>query len=286
MGAPRTASACLISPPLPSPVAKVRHEKPVTRRQLKVARRRFYLRQYSEEVTYATAWPKSRGPAKSPNQKAWIEHFVKWSYYSKQPDPCAVATAETLAPETGYWPRDILHSAGSGKMIDHDPNGDMDSPLPFLFKHPPSLKYEGKPRVITPTTSVRQVANFNNSPGGFRRVIPTDMSWDNNAFWNPTTNPERITFLAKGVYLVMAEMLGYSGGGIDVYLELRLGETEVISSAHGTGNGNFSAVATILMAWPFEAGQYVTLWCANLPNGNHYRLKRWQIVAITPEGVI
>jgi len=267
-------------------VAKVKHEKPYTRRQIRRGRRRIWIRVYKETVTYASAWPKQRGPSQSPAQRAWIEHFVKWSFYSKQPDPCAVATAKDLAPETGYWPRDIIHSGGNGKFIDHEPNGDLNSPLPVLFKNPPSLMYEGPPRVITPVVSLNQTANFNNSPGGFQPVIPTNTEWDNNAFYDPVTHPERLTIRSRGVYLVTAELIGYSGGGIDVYLELVLNGATTIAEDHGTGNGNFTAVAHITLAQAFNAGDFLTLRCANLPNGNYYKLRRWQITAITPEAVI
>jgi len=267
-------------------VVKVKREKPYTRREIKRGRRRIWIRVYKETVTYASKWPKQRGPAKSPNQRAWIEHFVKWSYYSKQPDPCAVADAKTLAPETGYWPRDIIHSAGGGKFIDHDPDGNMTSPMPVLFKNPPSLKYEGPPRVITPVTSVNQTSNFNNSPGGFQPVIPTNMEWDNNAFYDPVSAPGRLTIRAKGVYLVAAELIGYSGGAIDVYLEVMLNGTTTIAEAHGTGNAFFTAVAAINFTQAFNASDYITLRCANLPVGNHYRLRRFQLTAITPEAVI
>jgi len=267
-------------------VAKVRHEKPITRRLVKRGRRRIWIRVYKETVTYASKWPNPRGPAKSPAQRAWIEHFIKWSYYSKQPDPCAVADAKTLAPETGYWPRDIIHSAGNGKYIDHDPQGDMDAPLPYLFRHPPNLKYEGVPRVITPTTSVRKSGPQHGTFGAFEQITPDVAAWDNNAFWSPTDHPERLTFRSKGVFLVNLCVSGYSGGNGELFVQIRDKDGVQIAGAHDTFNANFSGWAILTLLLPVYAGDWIDARIAANPTGNHYTVQYWQIMAITPEGVL
>lgn len=260
--------------------------KPLIRRDLIKARRIVHFRTYKDKIVYASKWPKRRGPAMSPVQKAWIDRFIEWAHNSKQPDPCAVATAATLTPNTGFWPRDVIHYAGAGKLLHMGSPSGMTSPLPYLFAHPPSTKYEGAPRVITPTVNVSQSANFSYPSAVFVAIQPTVKEWDNNAFWDGTGAPKRLTARATGLYQLNAQVLGYSGGGVDVFLEVRKNGGSAVLYAHDSGSAFFSAVANVNSPIYLSAGDYLELWFVGLPAGNYYKLITWSLMAITPETII
>lgn len=267
-------------------MAKVRHEKPLDRRQVVKARRFIHYRNNGPGHPVAQTWPKPRGPVKKPRPKAWVEHFVKWAHWSKQPDPCAVSTAATLVPTTGYWPRDVIHRAGNGKMVHHRPNTGLDSPLPYLFMNPPNKRYEGPPRVITPTTAVITLGNFNYPAAGFQSIIPDKKVWDNNAFWDPASHPERLTFRVDGLFLITACLQGYTGGSGTMFLELRDQTGTRIAAAASDYSANYPGVCNINLPWYFYAGNWCDLRMTADNTGAHYKLLNFGVVAITPEAII
>lgn len=267
-------------------MAKVSHEKPLDRRVVVKTRGFLVHKNYKGKRPYVQKWPKRRGPTKKPQVKVWIEHFSKWAHWSKQPDPCAVSTAKDLSPTTGYWSRDIIHRAGVGKINHHRPNVPLSSPLPWLFLHPPSKRYEGPPRVITPTMKLTQAANMTGTLGVFVNVIPTTKVWDNNAFWDPASHPERYTFRADGLYLITVELSAYSGSAAEFFVEIRDKLGVRIASGHDTMSANLPGAININLVHYFYAGEWFDIRLAAGITGAHYRLNFVTIMAITPETVI
>jgi len=266
-------------------MAKVTHEKPLDRRVV-VKTRGFIVHQnYKGKRPYVQKWPKRRGPQKKPQVKVWIEHFAKWSNWSKQPDPCAVATAADLVPGSGYWTRDVIHRAGSGKINHHRPNVPLSSPLPYLFLHPPSKRYEGPPKVITPTTLLHRAAGQFITTGGFRDVIPDVKTWDNNAFWDPASHPERLTFRADGLYFIYANLQFTGGSGYGVHAHFEDQAATWFGATNGQNVGGWEAWINPFFIYYFYAGQYVSL--KTIVGANcTYNLKELGVMAITPETLI
>jgi len=250
------------------------------------ARRVLHYRVYKGKQPYVSKWPKARGPAKKPAQKAWIEHFVKWAHWSKQPDPCAVATADTLAPTTGYWPRDIIHRAGAGKYNHHRPKTPLNSPLPWLYMHPPSLYYEGPPKVKTPTTRVTRLVNQSVPNGSFTPLVPTAKTWDNNAFWDPLTDPQKLTFKADGLYIVTA-LVKYTAGSTAMR-ESRIEHSNgaVLDNDEDQNSLGFGCSQRLMCIYYFYAGEWVQVTTNPNASGQTCQLWDFTVMAITPETII
>jgi len=266
-------------------MAKVTHEKPVDRRQVVKARRLIHYKGYKGKPDYAQKWPKPRGPVKKPRPKAWVEHFVKWAHWSKQPDPCAVATSSTLAPTTGYWPRDIIHRAGNGKINHHRPNVPLSSPLPYLFMRPPNKRYEGPPRVITPTTRLTRSGSQSRTAFVEADVIPNVKTWDNNTFWDSASHPERLTFRADGLYFIYANLQFTGGSNYGVHAHFEDQAATWYGAQNGQNVGGWEAWIAPFFCYYFYAGQWVKLRAAAGANCN-VNLKELVVMAITPETLI
>lgn len=267
-------------------MAKVTHEKPLSRRVVVKTRGFIVHKNYKGKRPYVQKWPKRRGPSKKPQVRVWIEHFAKWSNWSKAPDPCAVATAKDLVPGTGYWTRDVIHRAGSGKINHHRPNVPLSSPLPYLFLHPPSKRYEGPPQVITPTTNVKRNSGEALVMDTFKTLTPDAKVWDNNAFWDMTTHPERLTFRSDGIYLVMCQVHYTQRPAYDINLTIHHsdGNQDIVTVELGTPI--YPPVINCIGIVHAYAGEYVELVTVVHQTGVSAQIERFQIVAITPEGII
>jgi hypothetical protein len=266
-------------------MAKVSHEKPLNRRVVVKTRGFIVHKNYKGKRPYVQKWPKRRGSPKSPRVKVWIEHFSRWADWSKQPDPCAVATAKDLVPTTGYWTRDVIHRAGSGKINNHRPKVPLSSPLPYLFLHPPSKRYEGPPKVITPTVKLRNSGSVPIASGGFHDVVPNAKSWDNNAFWDPATHPEIVTFRADGLYFFYANIQYTGGSNYGVHAHFEDQDGNWYGAVNGGANNGFEAWIGPIGFYYFYAGQTLKIRSV-VGSSCSYNLKEWGVMAITPEGLL
>jgi len=264
-------------------MAKVTHEKPLNRRVVVKTRGFIVHKNYKGKRPYVQKWPKRRGPQKKPQVKVWIEHFAKWANWSKQPDPCAVATAKDLVPTTGYWTRDVIHRAGSGKINNHRPNVPLSSPLPYLFLHPPSKRYEGPPKVITPTVKLRRSAAASIASGGPHDLIPDAKSWDNNAFWDSATHPERLTFRADGLYLFYGNIQYTGGSNYGVHAHFEDQDGNWYGAVNGGANNGFEAWINPLCFYYFYAVQWLKPVSIGGANCNDV-FKEIGVKAISPVG--
>lgn len=267
-------------------MAKVTHEKPLDRRQVVKARRLIHYKSYKGKPNYAQKWPKPRGPQKKPRPKAWIEHFVKWAHWSKQPDPCAVATSTTLAPTTGYWPRDIIHRAGNGKITHHRPNVPLSSPLPYLFMRPPNKRYEGPPRVITPTVFLQRKTDQALAANTPTPLVFTTKVWDNNAFWDSASAPTVLTFRADGLYFLLAEVKSTTGSGNYRQAWWQHGNGDVLAYDEQQNTLGFGSTMHVMVPYYFYAGETVRLFGQSNGGSDKFQVNFASIMAITPETII
>jgi len=267
-------------------MAKVSHEKPLSRRVVVKTRGFIVHKNYKGKQPYVQKWPKRRGPQKNPKVKVWIEHFSKWADWSKQPDPCAVATAKDLVPTTGYWTRDVIHRAGSGKINHHRPKVPLSSPLPYLFLHPPSKRYEGPPRVITPTVFLKRTTDQNMVANVSAPLEFTSKVWDNNAFWDMASHPERITFRADGIYLLMAEVKSVTGSGNYRTAAWLHQNGDVLAFDEQQNPLGFGSTMHVIVPYFFYAGEYCELWGFSNGSSDKFKVNWASVMAITPEGVL
>jgi len=196
-------------------------------------------------------------------ESAWISNFSCLARFTKAPWSGDFNNATELQDQTGWYWRDVIHSALSGKLL-------------------------GNPakRVTTPTARVFRTGVETLANGVVKILTPNDLDWDNNVFWDPTANQSRLTVRSPGVYLVgsQVEFNNISGGRRVV--QLIVNGTKIIGDQSVTqANANLARLTPCTL-WAFNQGDYVQ--CAAFANvaGCSAELENFWILAITPEGVI
>jgi len=194
---------------------------------------------------------------------AWVSNFSCIARFTKAPWSGDFNEAHNLQDQTGWYWRDVIHSALSGKLI-----GDP------------------RKRVTTPTARVFRTGMESLVSGQLKALTPNDTDWDNNFFWDPVSNSTRLTIRSKGVYLVGCQIeYNAVSGGRRVAI-LRVNGTTVI------GDQSIGAVASNLVrvdpmtVWAFNENDYVEACAFANASGVQAELENFWVVAITPEAVI
>jgi len=269
-------------------MAKVNRTTPISRRDIIKSRRRIHFRRKRGGELYASAWPRLRGKKKTPLQQAWVDNFKFLASAPKLADACALDTASELAKDTGYFWRDVVSSALSGKLLYYKGSELTDPPLPKLYADQVNKQYEGAPRVTTPTARVHMSAAQACTAGVATTLIPNVKDWDNNTFWSSTTHPERLTARSSGLYLVLAAMLMTPNGesGLAIRLMLNgatiLARTDVATRTAPSEQPEYNLVALYYL----NAGDYITFDANYSSGGCTGQLRQLTIVGITPESII
>lgn len=201
---------------------------------------------------------RSEGP-----QSAWIFDFTCKAQWSKIPDPRAFEESRAFTQDTGWYYRDMIHSAMSGK----------------LFSSP-------EERVTTPTARVTRDAAAQAVGNGVTVTLTPDREeWDNNFFWNPDLNQTRLTVRSKGVYLVggNANFNGITGGRRELQLWVN-NERHINLDAVSCANTQPVALSGFSI-WYFDELDYLELRVFQNVAGVTALLRSLWMVAITPEGV-
>lgn len=236
-------------------------------------RRRALVRQ-NRGTVIVQAWPRERGKPKSELQQAWVDRFSCLARALKSPPPWALDAAKGWAQQnqdlyagpkgqTGWYYRDVLESAANGKLI----------------------RYQGEPKIRTPTVQVRRPSVYPMTAGQFAFVPITELVWDNNSFWSPNVNPSRLTFKSAGLYLIGATALRQTTGtgywsfaiyqaGADPLTGVRIPSTAAAQYA------NLTTLAY------FHANDYIELALFNQSGNVNYTILNFWAVAITPENLI
>lgn len=209
---------------------------------------------------------KKKGPNKSPPgelQRAWINRFTCMAKWSKIPDPLTFDQANKQTKGTGWFYRDLLTVAMTGKLI----------------------QIEGAARVTVPTVNVFRTT-FQTIPlNTFTALIPDAKHWDTNAFWSPTVNPTRLTAKSAGLYLFGWEVEWSPAGNATRYHRVLVNGTTQIQTrtfqASATYNGQFGDGGI----WYLEKDQYLTLQVHNVVTGKTCKLVNFWMLAVTPEDV-
>jgi len=251
----------------------------VSRGDVLASRRNLVIKRGRGGQLHAEAWPRRRGKNQTPIERAWVNDFSSSAKRSKDPDPCAAATAMPMVKGTGFYYRDILEFADHGKLI--STSGREPNPVMLLAK-----KYQGMFRVLTPTASVYRDTTEPLTSGVLRLLTPNIQRWDNNAFWNAVTNPTRLTVQSAGLYSIGCTV-GFNsvnGGNRQIFLLVN-GTTQVSEFRLPIASAQSTALS-ITGLWPFNAGDYVEVQVfANVASVNA-QLREFWILAITPETLV
>jgi len=213
---------------------------------------------------YVRAKPQSKARPATPAQRRWIENFqcdqraVKWA------DPRSRARAEELSPDTGFLPRDVIVFALNGKGI----------------------RYDGEEKISTPTVSAYGANETLTGSGVAKYLTVTGVAWDNNAFWSPTSNPERLVCHQSGLYLCMARVwfkpttASLASAGLYGSSGRECGRT--VGPISGSSDGVFNLVGLEY----FNAEDYLRVQVYRFVASSSVQLLGMQMVAITPEALI
>jgi len=213
---------------------------------------------------YFQAWPRQRGRPTSPLQIAWIQAFTQRARLLKSPDPKTLIAAQSWSAGTGWYYRDVLERASYGKLI----------------------VYGEAIRVTTPTVSVNRSGT---QSVGLNTNVPisfTAQEWDNNNFWDLSTNPTRLTVRSAGLYLVCGQ-IGYtdaSASGIRYIFFRKNGTTEYANVALPSGVTNTKELTTVGLIW-LAANDYLELIARSSVNTTVFS-RAFALVGITPEAMM
>jgi len=246
----------------------------LTRSDVLKSRRRAVIRNLNGQ-SIVQAWPKLKGPGKTPLQQAWVDRFSCLARARKSPFPAELDAAKFWVamgnalygndPNGGLWYyRDALESAANGKFI----------------------RYQGEVRVTTPTVHVSRSAAENIPGGADTFLTPNTVEWDNNGFWSATLNPRRLTVKAPGLYLIGAQV---------TFGNIANGYREVILKQNGTSNIGVQRVAlttsqpiiiTVLTVGYFHKLDYIEVQGGTTSLATTAKIDNFWLVAITPEALI
>lgn len=192
-------------------------------------------------------------------------NFKKIARMSKTPIPEELDAAKALAYGTTWYYRDVIERALTGTLI----------------------TYRKEPRVITPTVKVSRAATQNVTNATLTTVTPDTLYWDNNAFWNATVNPSRLTFRTAGLYLVLAYIQWSTNGNSYRKLSFIKNGSESIGDLISWPTSEGPTDQFALTMEYFHAGDYVEVKLhQNSGSTRTVTMPRFQALAITPEALV
>jgi len=197
-------------------------------------------------------------------QKAWVEHFKTFACWSKQPDPQAYNFAHDYAAKTGWYYRDVLERAFSGKL----------------------LMQQGEIKITVPTVRVQRLVAQAMTNGADTYMTPSASVWDNNVFWNPTVNPTRLTIRTPGLYIVGARMIWSATAGGIRYTEMRLNRTSPVTKDSVPGSNASTIESPLISLYYFHQNDYIEMVGFCNVAGVTCALGEFWMCAITPEAII
>jgi len=194
----------------------------------------------------------------------WQFKFACLAHWSKRPDPRAFNYAVDVSDDSGWYYRDVIHSAMEGKLL---------------------ILGQG-PRVTTPTVRVRREGAENLDAGTSKALTADVLVWDNNVFWNPQADSSRLTFRTAGVYLVGGSIQynAVAAGRRDC--TIRLNGTTNIEDVYATPAGAIAFAFGNITLWYFNADDYIELMARSSVAGVTAVMRSFWALAITPEAVI
>jgi len=244
-------------------VATLVPEKDGERPQKRPRRRPFYVANY-KGLDVMRAMPAKRGGNKPGPSEAWKLDFACNARWSKKPDVEAFNMANQYADgQTFFW-RDIILMGLSG-----------------------TLYFEGADvKIVTPTARATRLGNLSPAQSQDVAVPITAVTWDNNAFWDPNSHPERVTFRVDGLYLLTA-LVKYTSG-TTAYRESRIVNQDglILDNNEDQKSSGFGTSQRLLAIYYFYAGQWAKVTTNPGASGQTVQLWDFTVIAITPEAII
>jgi len=214
--------------------------------------------------TVIQKWPAKRGKQKTENQQAWVDHFACIANTFKTPFPPQYDFAKKHIPNSRWFVRDMFYAGANGDLIGT----------------------EGERKIITPTCRVKMAATVALTSGVQKTLQPSGVDWDNNQFWNPTTNPTRITIKSAGMYMVYARVAFNAVNGSFRDVGIKLNGTTLLAIPRLWPNTANGLVGEAFDVWYFHANDYIEFVAQANTTTVTAQLQAGVVVAITPESVV
>jgi len=233
-----------------------------SRRDVIRARGLFQIKSWKGKP-YVSAWPKRRGPNKTPLQQAWVNHFKCVARFLKAPPPRILDAATDFAAGTGWYYRDVMEVAAVAKLI----------------------RYNEEKPVTTPTCMLHRSTAQNQSGSTPYLLTPDSAEWDNNGFWNGSLNPSRISFKAPGLYFVGSETQFPNGSSGNPVPFIRKNGTQTLTRSYTGASGSFQTFP-LLTLYYFHANDYIEALVDISGSGHNFLLLNFFALAMTPEAIL
>jgi len=204
-----------------------------------------------------------RSHPKSEAEAAWICAFSNIARYTKVPTPQDFNQASADVADTGWYYRDMIHTAMAGKLI---------------------LGCEGL-KITTPTVKVKELAAEVLTSGVAKVLTPDTKLWDNNYFWEPILHPTRIYFRSCGVYAVGARVDYTAVSGQYRTTWLRLNGTDTIAITRIPVPTSQTCFTNVFGLFYFDPMDYIEVVAQTNQAGSNATLQELWAMAITPEQV-
>jgi len=204
-----------------------------------------------------------RSHPKSKAEAAWICAFSGIARYTKRPTPQDFNEASAAVSDTGWYYRDMIHTAMAGKLL---------------------LGCEGL-KITTPTVKVKELAAETLTSGVAKALTPDTKVWDNNYFWEPILHPTRLYFRSCGVYAVGARVDYTAVSGSYRTTFLRKNGTETIAVTRVPVPTSQTAHTNVFGLFYFDELDYIECMAQTNQAGVNGTLMEFWAMAITPEQV-
>jgi len=267
-------------------VAKLEGGGPLSLKDVNKMRGKLHIKRGRGGQLIAQKWPRRRGKQRSALQQAWIDDFKVKAQRSKLPDSCSMDVAKALANHTGWYYRDVLERAMSGKLLQLH-NHDFGPDPPHFLQRVPGLKqYEGTLRVLSPTASIYAASPTTFTNQIYNALPASNFRWDNNAFFDLAT-PTRLTAKSSGLYLLAGTLEWSQLNGSWRRGAIRVNGTTQIAIQTVNSGINIPVAINLIAIYPLAAGDYVELQCQKGSSSNlACRMVEFQILGITPESIL
>jgi len=204
-----------------------------------------------------------RSHPKSESEAAWICAFSGMANNSKRPTPQDFNEASAATADTGWYYRDLIHTAMAGKLI---------------------LGCEGL-KITTPTVKVKELAEEVLTAGVSKVLTPDTKLWDNNYFWEPILHPTRIYFRSCGVYAVGCRVDYTAASGQYRTTWLRQNGTDTIAISRIPAPTSQTVFTNVFGLFYFDPMDYIEVLAQTNQAGSNATLRELWAMAITPEQV-
>jgi len=254
-------------------------------RKAKILRQTVRVQRGRDHSYYISERPRKIVTPLESAKYSWVRHFGRMVRDIKRVGPCVYMNAKWLAdsdPAGLTFPRDYLGWAYSGKLIEFVGDGSFRPQTPRLFRG----TNQGIFRVTTPTASVWRDSAEALTNSVWKTLTPNTLDWDNNYFWDPTSNPSRLTFRVSGVYQLTATVRFSAVTGSQRMVRFKINGTDHRLVTRFPQPSAVAIDVPISLTWYFSATDYVELACNANSTGVTGQAIQFSVMALTPESIL